>query len=283
MEKINIALNSKHGNRKFMADATFMGNGVKKPVIIFNHGFKGFKDWGPFNLIAEKFALAGFVFIKMNFSHNGIAPGNPDELTDLEAFAKNNFCIELDDTGVLIDALFSGEIPVSANEMDLEKLCILGHSRGGASAILKAAEDLRIKAVVTWAAVNNLETWHTKGELDYWKTHGRIFIHNSRTNQQMPLDYQLVENFIANRERLQVPDAVKNMKIPMLSIHGSDDQAVPVQAAYEIGEWNPAVEVKIIEGAGHTFGGGHPFEEKHLPDQLQEVVEYTIGFFKRAN
>jgi uncharacterized protein len=282
MEKINIALNSKHGNRKFMADATFLRNGVKKPVIIFNHGFKGFKDWGPFNLIAEKFALAGFVFIKMNFSHNGITPENPDELTDLEAFAKNNFCIELDDTGVLIDALFSGDVPFSAEELNLEKLYIMGHSRGGASAILKAAEDPRIKGVATWAAVNNLETWHTKGELDYWRTHGRIYIHNSRTKQQMPLDYQLVENFIANRERLQVPDAVKNMKIPMLSIHGSDDPAVAVQAVKEIGLWNQAVEVKIIEDAGHTFGGSHPFEGKHLPDHLQEVVEYTIEFFKRA-
>lgn len=282
MEKINIALHSKHGKRKFMADATFLRNGFKKPVIIFNHGFKGFKDWGPFSLIAEKFAAAGFVFIKMNFSHNGIAPENPDELTDLEAFAKNNFCIELDDTGVLIDSLFSSDVPVSAEEMDLEKLCIMGHSRGGASAILKAAEDARIKAVVSWAAVNNLETWHTKGQLDYWKNHGRIYIPNTRTNQQMPLDYQLVENFIANRERLQVPEAVKNMKIPMLSIHGSGDLAVDVKAVKDIGAWNPAVEVKIIDGAGHTFGGGHPFEGKQLPEHLQEVVHYTILFFKQV-
>ena len=281
MEKTDIALISKHGNRKFMADATFVGNGHKKPVIIFNHGFKGFKDWGPFPVIAEKFAESGFIFIKMNFSHNGVTPEHPNEFADLEAFAQNNFCKELDDTGVLIDHLFSGDVPVSAEEIDLEKLYIMGHSRGGASAILKAFEDPRIKAVVTWAAVNNLETWHSKGELDYWKTHGRFYIHNARTNQQMPLDYQLVENFIANRERLQVPDAVKNLKIPMLSIHGSHDPTVPVQAVKEISVWNPAVVVKVIDGAGHTFGGGHPFEGTQLPDHLREVVLSTIEFFKR--
>ena len=282
MEKIEFTLTSKHNNRVFKADATFVENGSAKPVIIFNHGFKGFRDWGPFPLVAKKFAEGGFILIKMNFSHNGVTPEHPNEFADLEAFAQNNFCKELDDTGVLIEALFAGSVPIATVEMDLEKLYIMGHSRGGASVILKAAEDPRIKAVSTWAAVNNLETWHSKSELDYWKIHGRIYIHNARTNQQMPLDYQLVENFIANRERLQVPDAVKNMKIPMLSIHGSDDPTVPVQAVKEIGSWNPAVEVKVIDGAGHTFGGAHPFEGKHLPDHLLEAVHITIEFFKRT-
>ena len=54
MEKIDITLTSKHGNRKFLADARFIADGHPKPVIIFNHGFKGFKDWGPFNIIADK-------------------------------------------------------------------------------------------------------------------------------------------------------------------------------------------------------------------------------------
>jgi uncharacterized protein len=67
----------------------------------------------------------------------------------------------------------------------------------------------------------------------------------------------------------------------MLSIHGSDDPTVPVQAVKEIGVWNPAVEVKIIDGAGHTFGGGHPFEDKHLPEHLEEAVGATIEFLKR--
>jgi len=280
MEKVDISLTSLHHNRKFLADATFIKEGKRKPVIIFNHGFKGFKDWGPFNIVASKFAEAGFVYIKMNFSHNGVTPENPYEFDDLEAFAQNNFSIELDDTGVLLDALCNGETSVPSAEMNLEQLYIIGHSRGGAHVLLKASEDPRIKKVVTWAAVNNLETWHSKEEIEHWKKEGRIYIHNSRTNQQMPLDFQLVENFAANKDRLLVPLAVKNLKIPIMAIHGSDDPTVPVDAVKEIGSWNPSATVSIIPGAGHTFGAGHPFEGDELPADLQTVINQSIDFLK---
>ena len=96
----------------------------------------------------------------------------------------------------------------------------------------------------------------------------------------MPLDFQLVENFIANKARLQVPEAVKNMKIPMLSIHGSEDPTVPIAAVKEIGSWNPEVKVSIIPRAGHTFGAGHPFVGDELPSDLEVVIEQSIDFLK---
>ncbi len=280
MKNIDITLVSKHNNRKFKADASFVQDNKPKPIIIFNHGFKGFKDWGPFGMVANKLAEAGFVFIKMNFSHNGTTPENPTEFADLEAFANNNFCIELDDTGVLIDYIFSDKSAIPSNEIDLDKVFIVGHSRGGASAILKVNEDKRIRGIVTWAAVNNLESWHSKEELEHWKKNGRLYIHNSRTNQDMPLDYQLVDNFMKNRDRLNLKEAVKNTQIPMLAIHGSDDPTVPVSALKGIKAWNPNAEIQIIDGAQHTFGGTHPFESDELPDDLEKVVKLTIDFFK---
>lgn len=280
MKKLDIQLTSKHNNRHFKADARFIEDGKAKPVIIFNHGFKGFKDWGPFNMVADKFAEAGFVFIKMNFSHNGVTAEKPNDFADLEAFAQNNFSIELDDTGTLIDYLFSNQSIIPKSEINLSELYIMGHSRGGASVILKANEDDRIKKLVTWAAVNNLEAWHSEEELEYWKKNGRIYIHNGRTNQEMPLDFQLVENYLDNKDLLNVPDAVKSIKIPMLSIHGSKDPTVPVEAVRQIGSWNPNAKIEVIDGADHTFGGGHPFEGSTLPKDLNQVADLTIGFFK---
>ena len=96
----------------------------------------------------------------------------------------------------------------------------------------------------------------------------------------MPLDYQLVENFMQNIDRLHVPEAIKNMSIPMLSIHGSNDPTVPITAVREIGAWNPGAIIEIIEGADHTFGGGHPFEGTKLPEDLDKVVGLTMDFFK---
>ncbi|RZK32728.1 MAG: dienelactone hydrolase, partial [Hymenobacter sp.] len=81
-----------HG-RSFAADATYQAAAAAspavaaaKPVIVFVHGFKGFKDWGHFPLLARFFAEQGFVFIKLNLSHNGVVVGGTGDLEDLEAF-----------------------------------------------------------------------------------------------------------------------------------------------------------------------------------------------------
>ena len=63
-EEFVVAGNSK---RSILIDVTFCLKNNNHPVVIFSHGFKGFKDWGPFNQIAEYFARKGFCFIKFNF------------------------------------------------------------------------------------------------------------------------------------------------------------------------------------------------------------------------
>lgn len=93
------------------------------------------------------------------------------------------------------------------------------------------------------------------------------------------MDYQIVENFLENRDRLHVPEAVKNLQIPMMAIHGSDDPTVPVEAVKEIKSWNSDVRIEIIPGAGHTFGGTHPFDGSVLPEDLEKVTDLTLEFF----
>ncbi|MGZ5283277.1 MAG: alpha/beta hydrolase family protein, partial [Bacteroidia bacterium] len=67
--------------RTILTDIFYKKTSKPKPVIIFVHGFKGFKDWGAFNEIAEWYARQGFIFVKFNFSHNGTTPENPTEFT----------------------------------------------------------------------------------------------------------------------------------------------------------------------------------------------------------
>ena len=84
-------------------------NNSKKNVVLFSHGFKGFKDWGPFNQMAEFFANNNFFFIKFNFSYNGTSIDNPVEFVDLNAFGNNNFSLELDDLNLVIDWIFNNK------------------------------------------------------------------------------------------------------------------------------------------------------------------------------
>lgn len=93
--------------------------------------------------MAQEFAKSGYLFVKYNFSHNGTTVNNQVEITELDAFGKNNFSLELFDLGCVIDFIVSTEN--LAEEIDSDKLFLIGHSRGGAITLLKVAEDSRIK------------------------------------------------------------------------------------------------------------------------------------------
>lgn len=276
----DIILESDHDSKPILADARYIPNNERKPVILFLHGFKGFKDWGSFNLIADEMARHGFVFVKFNLSHNGTTPEHPVDFVDLEAFSENNFSIELDDTGKVINYLFSQDCVVSSSEMNLNKLFLMGHSRGGGLALLKAHEDSRIKAVATMAAVNDFKRW-TENVMKEWKKNGVHYIHNSRTNQNMPIKYQITQDLENNLSRLHIPDAVKNLNIPLLIVHGTNDETVSVADAKQLHQWNPGSKLLLIEGTDHVFGGRHPYESDTLPEDTLTALEQAVIFFKQ--
>ena len=274
----NIILQSKHG-RPFLADVYYENDGLQKPVVIFSHGYRGFKDWGPFDLIAEKFAEIGFIYVKFNFSHNGTTIVHPVDFMDLDAFGNDNISIELDDLGVVIDWVCSKDFPVIESELNREEIYLIGHSRGGGIAILKAREDKRVKRLCTWASLNEVSKYWTAEQLEQIKRDGVIFLPNSRTGQMMPIKWQMYENYYANLDRLYIPDAVKQLQIPFLIIHGTQDETVPVAAAIEMELWNKNAELFLVENGNHNFGAKHPWPYENLPPDSEKVVRETIRFF----
>ena len=102
MQKTTQVINGSKG-KPISIDISYSESSIQKPVIIFCHGFKGFKDWGHFNQLAEEFLKHDVVFVKFNFSYNGTTIEQPTDFADLEAFGDNNFSIELDDLGLVID------------------------------------------------------------------------------------------------------------------------------------------------------------------------------------
>ena len=263
-------------------DLTLLNNGTKKPLIIYAHGFNGFKDWANFNLIAQQFAEAGFVFVKFNFSHNGTTPDHPEEFVDLEAYGNNNYTIQLDDLERVIDWCFSAENQYE-EDIDANNIYLLGHSLGGGLVILKAAEDDRIKKVVTWAAISECKTpWGSwdKEKMEAWKQSGVAYTTNSRTKQQMPLYYQLYLNYQQNLQRLEIKEAIKKLDIPILLCHGTLDGSVTVDKALKLKDWQPNAELFLVE-TDHVFGRKHPWLESNLPAPMQTVVDKAIEFFRR--
>jgi uncharacterized protein len=276
----NIIIEGEH-NKPILVDVYHNKSKDKKPLVIFAHGYKGYKDWGAWHLVAQTFVDNGFVFVKFNFSHNGGTAEQPIDFPDLEAFGNNNFIIELDDLNSVLDWVFNYKM--LQNKVDLSNITLIGHSRGGGIVSIKAQEDTRVGKVITWASVSDYGARFPKGEaLEAWRQKGVSYIENSRTKQQMPHYFQFYQNFIENKERLNIKRAVKNLKIPHLIIHGQADETVSLQEAENIHSWNPKSELYIVEKANHTFGSKHPWKKPVLPDELIKVVEKSMSFIKNV-
>tara|TARA_R110000868_G_scaffold218298_1_gene468547 strand:- start:1270 stop:2106 length:837 start_codon:yes stop_codon:yes gene_type:complete len=278
MIKDTTIIQGKH-NKPILIDCTYLANGFPKPIIIFCHGYKGFKDWGAWNLMANAFAEAGFYFMKFNFSYNGGTVNQPIDFPDLKAFGNNNYILELDDLNSVMDWVSSNK--EIKKEADIKNTTLLGHSRGGGIVSIKAEEDPRIKNVISLAGVSDFKARFPKGKnFDLWKKNGVYYVENGRTKQQMPHYFQFYTNFIENEKRLTIKRAVRNINIPHLIIHGDADTSVSIEEAKILHQWNPNSKLEVIKGANHVFGTHQPWEEDEIPEDLGKMIQVIIAFLQ---
>ena len=139
--------------RPILIDLMYSSSIESAPLIIFCHGYKGFKDWGAWPLLSTTLAASGFAVLKFNFSHNGGTHKQPIDFPDLEAFGNNNYTKELED----LDRVISWTQTNHSKNSNINPLNItlIGHSRGGGIVVLKAAEDSRVRKVVSLAGRKN--------------------------------------------------------------------------------------------------------------------------------
>ena len=266
-------------DRKIVLDVIWDDDFEERPVVVFCHGYKGFKDWGAWNAMSNYFAEQGFSFVKFNFSYNGGTEKEVMDFPDLEAFSKNNFTTELNDLGKVIDWCIEETWNKSSGIVS-DRIFLIGHSRGGAIALLKSAEDKRVKKLCTWAAVADL-AWRFRDEvqLKKWEEEGVTYVENARTGQQLPHLYQFYEDFKKNEQRLNPILAAGKIEIPWLIIHPEDDESVPVEHALELSSANLQAELLLLESGGHTFETSHPQSNPAFPDLFKSVCSTTTGFF----
>ncbi len=252
-----------------------------KPVFLYAHGFNGFKDWGNFDLMAAPICRAGFVLVKFNFSHNGTSPEAPESFVNLDSFAENNYSKQLFDLRTVVDWLCDPGNE-HAGQVDSHAICLVGHSMGGGISILYAAEDSRIHKLVTWAAISECKTpwgsWSPE-KMKEWKETGVAYYHNSRTGQEMPMHYQLYEDFVQHEDRLDIQKALAGLSIPVLICHGSNDTSVGIRSAEQLKAANPAATLFILN-TDHVFGRKHPWPHSFLPAAMDATLRKTLDFLR---
>ena len=272
MEPINISneVFTAASGRKSLIDLEIPENFNNK-LILFVHGYMGYKDWGCWNLMQSFFVSQGYGFCKYSISHNGGTIEQPIDFHDLEAFAQNNYSKEVEDLQCALNW-------IEGKFSTLPEIYLVGHSRGGGIALLSAG-DSRIKRIVTLAAIDSIEKRFPTGkQLEVWRTQGTRYTFNSRTNQKMPNLFAQYEDFDAHREQLDIEKACLKSTKPTLVIHGDMDTSVEIEEGRNIAKWLKTRLFEIEEGE-HTFGASQPWLEKEMPEHLQKACALMMGFF----
>lgn len=251
------------------------------PLVIYAHGINGFKDWGGTARIADEFAHTDMAFLRFNFSHNGTKPSQPMDFTELDLYANDNYLTRQYDLEQVLKFVDNYQ---GACTIDKDRIYLIGHSRGGTDALLFAADEPRIKKLVTWSAPSQPKTpwgkWDAE-KMKLWAEMGVAHIRNGRTGQDMPLDYSLFEEYKAYKNtKLNTESKARSLKQAWLIVHGEEDEAVFVKDAYEMKSWQPAAEVAIIPETGHTYGRSHPMTTEGLPQASISLLLRTIDFLK---
>lgn len=248
-------------------------------AIIVCHGFKGFKDWGFFPHITRELAVrTGCPAVCFNFTGSGIG-SEPEEFTELEKFGRNTFTRELQDLEIVMDRLAAsqaGDTPLPP----ASRFGLLGHSRGGATALLKAATRSQVRGLVTWSSIAATERYGERYR-EAWEEDGTAWIRNARTGQSMPLHENVRHDIRAHPDRLDLERAAESLRIPYLIVHGREDESVPAADAERLAAAaGERATLRWIDGAGHTMNAGHPFTGPN--EKLEEALDASAEALERA-
>nr|WP_187351624.1 alpha/beta fold hydrolase [Brevibacillus laterosporus] len=247
--------------------------GEKQPLLIFCHGFKGFKDWGSFPYVADALATKGVTVIRFNFSANGVGE-SLTEFDELEKFGINTYAREVADLNVLMRAILERELTL-AEHFDTEQIYVMGHSKGGGDAILFGANHPAIKGIITWNGIAqvNLFDEDLRQEL---KDTGIAYIMNGRTGKRMPIMPEVVEDVDQNVEAYDLLKKVSQLDKSLLIVQGEKDFGRLVHGAKLLKEAYPQAILHWIKEADHVMNTKHPFTGTSA--ELEEAIDVTSQF-----
>ena len=237
-----------------------------RALVVVAHGFKGFKDWGFFPWLAEYLHGRGLAVCRFNMSRSGLGE-------DREAFDRPD--------------LFEGDT-YSAQIADLRAVTayaqkvlggiptfLLGHSRGGAIALLAASSIPQLEGVVTWSAIARADRWDDATK-KRWRADGHMEVVNQRTGQVLRMSTAILDDYEAQPEKFDVIAAAARLSVPLLVIHGGRDESVPVEEAHAIAAAAPEASKLILSNAGHTYNAIHPLV--HVPPALTYAAAVSASF-----
>ncbi|MEM0049210.1 MAG: alpha/beta fold hydrolase [Candidatus Bathyarchaeia archaeon] len=218
------------------------------PCIIVLHGLDSHKDSTKWLNVALRLFKEGYACLRFNFRGCGEADEKSDGL-----FEDTNLTSRIEDYRAALKFLRD------CGKVDVQRIGVIGSSFGGMVAI--AAQERGIKALVTISTPYTIQSLgETKLEC------------GEETYYLLPSGRRLKEGFYRDLRKYDLLKAVRSAP-PILIIHGSSDQLVPVDHAFRLFETaREPKRIEIIDGADHAFTN---------PEHLNKAISLAIEWFKK--
>ncbi len=272
MEREKLIFQHTNGN----VEGIYINAGISSPLVIIVNGHNGFYNYGMFPYIQQKLFENRISSYSFNFSHGGVI-GDADIFEDLEKYEQNCMRLETEDLLCVLHNL-------NEEFKDHSRIFLFVHSLGGVPAMFGAkkaiAEKININGIILVSTVKTLNFCPSE-MLKEWAVAGVYYKKNNRTRQELPQGFEFLQEIIRCDTEWNVKQAIQSLKIPVLIIHGSDDEAVPVEHGKLLYSWvegaNVNAQLRIIPNATHTFNTKHPFEgTSNELDELLFIVSEWI-------
>lgn len=209
-------------------------------VVLLGHGVTGNRSRPVVAETARALNKAGFSTLAFSFSGNGDSDGD---------FQDSCVSKGVKDLKAIIDAV--GE----------KKVAYIGHSMGAAIGVIAAAQDERIRRLVSLAGMVDTKKFaetefgeETPGQGCMWD------------DESCPLSQAFMDDLCTTVG--SVIEQTDQVKVPWLLLHGSaDDVVLPLDSEAVKARLGDRVDHVVIEGADHSFND-------HREAQLEAVVNW---------
>ena len=220
-------------------------------AVILCHGMESNKNSDKLVFLGEALASRGILALRFDFSYVGESSGKFEDIT---------YSGEVDD----LRAAYA-----LVQRRNAGKIAILGSSMGGTVALLFAAEQPAIAALVTVAAPVHPEQFPkrtlTAQQIEQWRNRGFTFYNGQRLNVSLLLDL----------EKINVPEAAARIDCPVLIVHGDADEVLPVKEAYELhGRLTNSKQLLILQGGDHRLSDA-AIMERAIAEALDWLTKHV--------
>jgi uncharacterized protein len=242
--------------------------------VILMHGFKGYKDYGFIPILAHDLCEAGMVVHRFNFSTSGMT-NEIETFARPDLFALDTWNRQVEDTVCVVEAVRSDELEGSGLPIYL-----IGHSRGGASALLAAGrygDAMDLCGVVTINAVDVCSRM-SPDEQRAMLERGYTITESARTKQELKIESAWLQEQLDDPEEHDVLLQASRIACPVCVIHGDSDQAVDPISGESIAKACGTDRV-LIAGANHVLNMPNPSSvADERSAQLSKATKTITGF-----